>query len=217
MKILSVSDVEVDMIYSPLVTQRFKDVDMIIGCGDLPHHYQEYLVSMINRPFYYVHGNHAQLYFEKGFETSREYPLGGVNLHRKVIRDQSGLLLAGIEGSLNYNQGPHQYTQEEMWSMAFTLVPRLLYNRIFFGRYLDILVTHAPCWHIHDKEDKPHQGIKAFRWLVNTFKPAYHLHGHIHIYQQYDITETIFGSTRVINTYGYKQIMFSFPNKDQFK
>jgi uncharacterized protein len=213
MKILAVSDVEVDMIYSPMVVQRFKDVDLIIGCGDLPYYYQEYIVSMLNRPLYYVHGNHAPYQAEYGDETSRDHPWGGVNLHRRVIRDHTGLLLAGIEGSLNYNEGPHQYTQEKMWSMAFALVPRLLFNRIFFGRYLDILVTHAPCWQIHDKEDLPHQGIKAFRWLVDTFKPAYHLHGHIHIYQQYEITETLFGSTRVINTYGYKQIEFSFPQK----
>jgi uncharacterized protein len=217
MKILAVSDVEVDMIYSPLIVQRFKDVDMIISCGDLPYYYQEYIVSMLNRPLYFVHGNHAPRHAEEGNETSREYPWGGINLHRHVVHDPSGLLLAGIEGSLNYNMGQHQYTQEEMWLMAFAMAPRLLLNRIFYGRSLDILVTHAPCWQIHDKEDLPHQGVKAFRWLVNVFKPAYHLHGHIHIYQQYEITETLFGATRVINTYGYKQIDFLFPQREKTK
>jgi uncharacterized protein len=211
MKILAVSDVEIDMIYSPLIVQRFKDVDLIIGCGDLPYYYQEYIVSMLNRPLYYVNGNHAPRYAEEGNETSREFPWGGINLHRRVVRDHSGLLLAGIEGSLNYNEGMYQYTQEQMWLMVLGLVPRLLFNRIFFGRYLDIFVTHAPCWKVHDKEDLPHQGIKAFRWLVDVFKPTYHLHGHIHIYQQYDVTETLVGRTRVVNTYGYKQIDFQFP------
>jgi Icc-related predicted phosphoesterase len=215
MKILAVSDVEVDMIYSPLVVQRFKDVDMIIGCGDLPYYYLEYVVSMLNKPLYYVNGNHAQHHWDEGNDTNRETLCGGTNLHRRVVRDSTGLLLAGFEGSLDYNHGPHQYTQGEMWVMVLAMVPRLMFNRLFYGRYLDILVTHAPCWNIHDKKDLPHQGIKAFRWLVNLFKPMYHLHGHIHTYQQYEITETQFCSTRVINTCGFKQITITVPSKHE--
>jgi Icc-related predicted phosphoesterase len=98
-----------------------------------------------------------------------------------------------------------------MWLMLLSLVPRLLYNRVRYGRYLDILVTHAPPWKIHDKEDLPHQGIKAFRWFIETFRPAYHLHGHIHIYQQYDVTETKLDQTQVVNVYGYKRITLDLP------
>lgn len=208
MKVLAVSDVELDMIYSPLITQRFKDVDLVIGCGDLPYYYLEYIISMLNKPLYYVRGNHAPRFKEEGTGGERTFPWGGIDLHRKVRRDPSGLLMAGIEGSLDYNRGRYQYSQGEMWSMVLGLVPRLLINRILYGRYLDIFVTHAPPWRIHDKPDLPHQGIKAFRWLIQTYKPAYHLHGHIHIYQQYDVTETQHGSTQVINTYGYKTLEF---------
>lgn len=211
MKILAVSDIEVDMIYSPLVVQRFRDVDLLIGCGDLPYYYLEYIISMLDRPLYFVNGNHAPRPYEIGIETSRAHTWGGVNLHRKVVRNESGLLLAGIEGCLNYNQGAYQYTQREMWAMALSLVPTLFVNRLLYGRFLDILVTHAPPWQIHDKKDLPHQGIKAFRWLIQTFKPALHLHGHIHIYQQYETTETQFGQTRVVNVYGYKQIDLKLP------
>ena len=196
------------MIYSPLITQRFKDVDMVIGCGDLPYYYLEYIISMLNRPCYYVRGNHAPRFKEEGTGGERTYPWGGIDLHRRVVRDESGLLMTGIEGSLRYNQGRYQYSQEEMWGMVLLLVPRLLLNRALYGRYLDIFVTHAPPWGIHDKDDLPHRGIKAFRWLINVFKPAYHLHGHIHIYQQYETTETQQGSTRVINAYGYKTLLF---------
>lgn len=208
MKVLAVSDVEVDMIYSPLITQRFKDVDLVIGCGDLPYYYLEYIISMLNRPLYYVRGNHAPRFKEEGVGGERSYPWGGIDLHRRIMRDPSGLLLAGIEGSLNYNQGRYQYSQAEMWSMVLHMAPRLQLNKILYGRYLDVFVCHAPPWHIHDKEDLPHQGIKAFRWLMKVFKPTYLLHGHVHIYQQYDITESLFESTRVINTYGYKTLAF---------
>ena len=210
MKILAVSDTELDMIYSPMITQRFRDVDLVIGCGDLPYYYLEYIISMLNRTTYFVRGNHAPRFKEEGVGGERTHPWGAIDLHRRVVRDSSGLLLAGIEGSLNYNNGRYQYSQEEMWAMILAMVPRLLLNRILYGRYLDIFVTHAPPWQIHDKEDLPHQGIKAFRWLIEKFKPTYHLHGHIHIYQQYDITETDHQGTRVVNSYGYKTLQFAF-------
>lgn len=208
MKVLAISDVELDIIYSPMITRRFKDIDLVIGCGDLPYYYLEYVISMLNRPLYYVRGNHAPRFKEEGTGGERSYPWGGIDLHRQVKRDPSGLLLAGIEGSLNYNNGRYQYTQGQMWSMVLGMVPRLMINRLLYGRYLDIFVSHAPPWKIHDKEDLPHRGIKAFRWLIEKFKPAYHLHGHIHIYQQYDTTETLHCETLVINAYGYKTIEF---------
>lgn len=208
MKILAVSDVEVDMIYSPLITQRFKDVDLVISCGDLPYYYQEYIISMLNRQLYYIRGNHAPRFYEEGSGGPRTSPWGGKDLHRSVLRDPSGLLLAGIEGSIAYNRGRYQYSQTGMWRMVFGMAPLLFLNRLLYGRYLDIFVCHAPPWGIHDKEDLPHHGVKAFRWLMHVFKPTYLLHGHIHIYQQYDITETQFEQTRVINTYGYKTLNF---------
>ena len=59
MKILSISDVEINFIYSPTIQERFKSVDLVISCGDLPYYYLEYIISMLNKPLYYVAGNHA--------------------------------------------------------------------------------------------------------------------------------------------------------------
>lgn len=85
------------------------------------------------------------------------------------------------------------------------LVPNLLRNKVVYGRYLDIFISHAPPWGINDRRDLPHQGIKAFRWLLEKFRPNYHFHGHIHIYRQYEKKVTNFKSTEVINTYGYAE------------
>jgi hypothetical protein len=52
--------------------------------------------------------------------------------------------------------------------------------------------------------DLPHQGIDAFRWLIQVFKPAYFFHGHIHVYRPDTVTETFVEETRVINTYGFR-------------
>lgn len=134
--------------------------------------------------------------------------MGGIDLHRKNKQTDQGLLLAGIEGSLTYNHGPFQYSQFEMWWMVLLLVPKLILNFIIHGRFLDILVTHAPPSMIHDLPDRPHQGIKAFRWLIKVFQPEYHLHGHSKDYLKLQPLRTNVGKTKVMNVTGYKLIEF---------
>lgn len=206
MKILAVSDEEKAIIYSPQIAQRFGDVDLLISCGDLPYYYLEFMISMLNKRLYYVRGNHAAR-VEYGAGGERSSPWGGVDLHRRVICDESGLLLAGIEGSLVYNFGPNQYSETEMWWFVWGMIPALLLNRLRYGRYLDVFVTHASPWKIHDLDDRAHRGSKAFRWFDAVFKPAYHLHGHIHVYRPDTVTETLFQQTRVINVFGYREIV----------
>lgn len=208
MNILAVSDVELGFIYNPSFAQRFHYIDLMISCGDLPYYYLEFMVSMIDQPLYYVRGNHVvQVEITTGGE--RRAPWGAVDLHRRIIRTPQGLLIAGIQGSLWYNDGPCQYTQTEMWSMVFGMVPGLILNRIRYGRYLDIFVSHAPPWKIHDMDDLPHRGIKAFRWLLQVFKPRLHLHGHIHVYRPDTVTVTRFHETLVVNCYGYREFSLS--------
>ncbi|MGD0707605.1 MAG: metallophosphoesterase [Anaerolineaceae bacterium] len=212
LKILAVSDIEDGLIYSPAIKERYKDVDLVISCGDLPYYYLEYIISMLDVPLYFVLGNHANT-IEITSGGERRMPWGAIDIHRKCIRTSNGLLVAGIEGCLRYNYGPHQYTQNAMWMMALGLVPSLLLNRLLYGRYLDILATHAPPWKIHDKDDLPHRGIKAFNWLIRSFKPAYHLHGHIHIYRLDTETITQSYNTQVVNVFGHREINISLPSK----
>ena len=206
MNLLTVSDVESSHIYSSSIKQRFHDVDMAVSCGDLSYYYLEYIVSSLDIPLYFVRGNHAKD-IEHGHVGEREAPWGAINLHRKIIRDKkTGLLLSGIQGCLRYNNGKYQYTQLEMWMLVISLVPALLYNKVRFGRYLDIFVSHAPPWGIHDDKDRAHQGIKAFLWLIKTFQPSYHLHGHVHVYWPGKDCETALGNTMIYNTYGFRRL-----------
>lgn len=211
MKLLALSDRESPLIYSPHIKHRFNDIDMAIGCGDLSYFYLEYIISSLDIPLYFVRGNHA-VDVEYGIAGKRTEPWGAINLHKKVIRDkQSGLLIAGIEGSMKYNKGDHQYSQQKMWRMVLSLVPRLVLNRILYGRYLDIFVTHAPAQGIHDQKDLAHQGINAFKWFDKLFQPIYHLHGHTHIYHPGATRKTLLGKTQIINTFGYQIIRFAPP------
>ncbi len=211
MKVLSVSDVELSFLYSPHVTQRLEDIDLIISCGDLPYYYLEYLQSVLDVPLYYVRGNHASRVEHTSGGHERTAPWGGYDLHGRTRADHSGVLLAGVEGCLQYNYGPYQYSQIGMWMFVFRLVPGMLLNKLRFGRYLDIFVTHASPWKIHDMDDRPHRGARAFNWLIRVFQPLYHLHGHIHVYRPDTVTETQVGRTWVVNTYGYREVEVNAP------
>jgi len=93
-----------------------------------------------------------------------------------------------------------------MWQMVYGMVPQLMLNKVRYGRFLDVLVTHAAPKGIHDEDDPAHQGIDAFRWLIENFSPSLHLYGHIHLYNPLKPRETMLGSTRVINCYGHREI-----------
>ena len=204
MRILSVSDTIIDFLYSPAVRERFSNMDMLLGCGDMPYYYFEYILNALDCPAYFVRGNHARVveYSESG---DRTYPHGAIDLHRRVV-NHKGLIMAGIEGCLRYRPGPFQYTSSEMWGHVLSLVPSFLSNMAFRGRALDLFVSHAPPAGINDRSDLPHRGVPAFRWLLTVFKPAVHLHGHIHLYRNDEAREFQSAHTRVINTYGYRTI-----------
>ena len=204
MKILSLSDVCVPFIYSQSVKERFVDIDIILGCGDLPYYYLEFVLTVLKAPLMFVRGNHDK---EIEFSTAgkRSLPHGGVDLHSKVV-GHNGFTFAGVEGSIRYKPGKFQYSQEEMWVNVFKLFPLLIFNRARTGRFLDIFITHAPPKGIYHSTDLPHRGIAAFRWFDKVFKPRFHIHGHIHLYRPDDPVESLIGNTRIINTYRFQEI-----------
>lgn len=201
MKILAVSDRVLDQLYSSNVRSRYPDIDLVIGCGDLPYYYLEFLISALDVPLYFVRGNHDQgpQYTADG-RTLTDVQ-GGVDLHGRTANCK-GVLLAGLEGSIRYRPyASLMYSEAEMRRHIWALIPRLYWNRIRHGRYLDILVTHSPPFEIHDRPDIAHTGFKIFRNFINWFKPKYMMHGHIHVYRQEIPRVTVFGQTTIINVY----------------
>jgi Icc-related predicted phosphoesterase len=198
MRVLIISDKVVDLLHGAALAQHARGVELVLSCGDLPADYLEFIVSVLNVPLFYVMGNHGSDGGEKAF------PDGCENLDGRVL-EHKGLLIAGLEGSMRYNNRPnYQYTENEMRGKIALLTPALLLNRARYGRYLDVLVAHAPPYKIHDDTDLPHTGFKSFVWLIDHYQPRYFLHGHKHVYNTREQTVTERGATSVINTYGYR-------------
>jgi Icc-related predicted phosphoesterase len=211
-KLLTVSDIEQPYLWSPTINERFQKLDLIISCGDLGTEYLEYLADALNAPLYFIFGNH-QAHSISDQEHKVLAPQG-TNLHERCIVDHTGLILAGIEGSLRYNYGPYQYSEPEMWVKVLQFVPIFLINKVRFGRAVDIFVTHAPAWKILDKNDRPHRGSKAFRWLLQTFSPMLHLFGHVHLYRQDAQSTYMFRKTLEVNTFGFRQLNVELLQKE---
>lgn len=214
MKILCVADQRSPLVYSTGIKERFKDISLILGAGDLPLDYYGYIVSSLNKKLYFVFGNHNLKNYKRFSGKNQTYlfdpdsleqhNFGSIFITGKVIREKkSGLIIVGMGGSINYNHGENQYTDWQMYWKLFRLIPRLIFNRIFYGRYLDIFLTHSPPRGYNDREDPCHRGFKAFLWFLDKFKPKYMIHGHIHLYDRNEPREIIYKNTRIINVFDY--------------
>ncbi len=108
---------------------------------------------------------------------------GAVCLEGRLVHVR-GLTIAGLGGSIWYNGGENQFTNFTMFVAMLRLVPGLFWQRVFHGRFLDVLITHSPPYGINDLPDPCHTGFKIFLWFMRTFKPRYLMHGHVHLYDR---------------------------------
>jgi len=222
MKILCVSDQIDPLVYSPNIRERYKDCDLVISAGDLPMEYLDFIVSSLNKPLLFVFGNHNleefRLYHRTGAlaSTGTHLPLkplppeachGTTYVGFKVHRE-GNLLVAGVSGSLRYNTGLSQYTERQMLFRLLKMLPRLLVNKLKYGRFVDIFLTHAPPEGIHDKNDPCHRGFRCYLWFMRTFKPRFMVHGHIHLYDMQDVRVSRYFDTTVINAYSHHILDF---------
>ncbi|MEN9933785.1 MAG: hypothetical protein RLZZ387_364 [Chloroflexota bacterium] len=211
MRLLTISDEIVPAVYSLNIKERFRDVQCALGCGDLPYYYLEFIITTLAVPGYYVLGNHDHAEETGGGERVTA-PRGCISLEGRTER-YGGLILAGLGGCVRYNNesGP-QYTESQMLVRMWRLAPRLLLNRLRYGRYLDIMLTHAPPHGIHNGPDRPHRGFHTFLTLMDYFRPRYLIHGHIHrSYNVSAVTETLYRDTMVLNTAGYRLLNVDPP------
>ena len=208
MKILVVSDVVDNLIYSRYLQAHFKDIDFVLSAGDVPYYYLEYIVTILNVPLYYINGNHDAYEIYKNGRPVHARPLGCENIDGKIV-NVNGILIAGLSGSMRYKKGKFQYTESEMkWKIA-KLYPSLLYNKIFHKRFVDILLTHSPVAGFGDKPDLCHKGFKVFKQFIDRFRLKLVVHGHIHLYDANAKYVYKYKDTKIINAFGFKVILIN--------
>ena len=212
MRFLCLADHVDPLIYSNGLKERYGKVDYILSAGDLALGYYDFVVSTLNRPLYFVFGNHHlenRGDFKRWTDPFENRPpqwaaagVGATCIEGKVTRVR-GLTIAGLGGSILYNRGENQFTDFSMLMAILRMAPRLLWNRIFHGRYLDILLTHSPPYGINDLPDPCHTGFRSFLWFMRVFKPRYLIHGHVHLYDRNAVREARYRETRIVNAYDH--------------
>jgi hypothetical protein len=205
-KLLTVSDEIVESLWTDRVGTRFADVDLVLGAGDLPFDYLEFLASALDRPLVFVPGNHDAdlsgysrrrgMWLAAGFPARYPGPDGAVNADGRVV-EVAGLRIAGLGGSIRYNDGPNQWTERQQARRAGRLV------RAARGRPVDVLLTHSPPLGLGDRDDPPHRGFACLHTVVERLRPGFLVHGHIHPHGQ-PVPDRTMGETRVLNTVGYR-------------
>ena len=189
MKLLLLSDKESPYLWDYYQPGRLDGIDLILSCGDLKSNYLSFLVTMGRAPLLYVHGNHDALY--------SKYPPEGCDCIEDKLATVHGLRILGRGGSALYSGGPHQYTERQM---RWRLWKQELAIRRAGG--VDILRTHAPPRGYGDREDYAHRGFEAFLPFLDRHKPAYLVHGHVHMNYGHDIPRAVKrGDTTIINAW----------------
>ena len=210
MRLLCVSDTTRSLAFSPSVKSIYSNTDLVISAGDMPLESYDYISTMLGSDVYYVYGNHNLKHFSRDMKkerlpspVGRDRPFFGFLADGKCIRDKNtGLIIVGLGGSMLYNGGESQYSERQMEWRILKLIPILLYNKRRYGRYLDILVTHAPPYGMGDGSDLCHRGFKCFLPFMEKYEPKYLLHGHVHLDDRNLPREIVYCNTKVVNVYG---------------
>ena len=230
MRVLAVADAKHPALYGHFDRERWRGVEFLIGCGDLPGEYLDFIATSLGVPFLYVRGNHDTNIFGGTAAV-------GENIDGRVVNFK-GLNIAGFEGSAWYGGKGIEYGPTDMLLRVWGLFPRLL-----LSRHVDIVVTHnmpalnpdqvrgivsgpqaafnvagphfelseVPQW----PEDFAHRGFTAFTSLLNAFRPRLWLHGHTHLNYSRAPRVVRYRHTLVANAYEYFLFDMEAPSRSR--
>ena len=184
MKILAISDA-----WSPDIWERpdecgVNDTDIIVSCGDLNTAYLEFVQEKLNKPLYYVRGNH---------DKDVKHLKNAFHLDSKIV-NVGGVRFLGFD---SLSRDGKLLTNEEV-SVRVEIMKRIIEREGGF----DVLVTHHPLRGFCDGNDELHKGYEAYVKLLDEYKPKVMLYGHIHLdfYKHYERC-TMYANTKLVNAY----------------
>ena len=226
MRILAVADQECRALEEHFDPERWRDIDLVLACGDLKSSYLGYLADRFNTRLLYVRGNH-----DRHFDV--DPPGGCEDIHGRLV-EHHGVRILGIEGSIWYNGLGVQYREREVALSAFRRRFKL-----WRSGGVDIVISHSPpqfcadAFHVCESPigdhapcpfadrhgaiwpncpeaaDRAHWGSKTFRGMIDRYRPAFWIHGHTHAgYGMADRWKQI-GPTAIGDA--YEQLVFEYP------
>ena len=168
MRILAIADEPSDRLWGDLCRDALSGVDLILSAGDLPAKYLSFLTCFTDAPIVYVPGNHDDRY-------EKDPPEGCLCADGRIVQVK-GVRILGLGGSIRYRPDcTNMYSEKEMASRVSALCRKLRATGGF-----DILLTHAPIRGFGDQEDLAHRGFECFGPLLDAWRPAVMVHGHVH-------------------------------------
>ena len=188
MRILAISDEPSQKLWGSRCREALEGVDLILSAGDLPPSYLSFLTCFTSAPVIYVHGNHDDIYEKKP-------PEGCLCADGKIVLI-GGVRILGLGGSFRYRPDcVNMYTEPEMQSRILSLRRKLRATGGF-----DILLTHAPIRGVGDEDHPSHRGFECFGPLLDRYRPAVMVHGHMHqAYTAFFQRERTYNGVPVIN------------------
>ena len=168
MRILALADEPSDRLWGDRCREALSGIDLILSAGDLPSSYLSFITCFTNAPVVYVHGNHDDKYAQKP-------PEGCLCADGKVVQ-LKGVRILGLGGSLRYRpDAVNMYSEQEMEDR----IRSLRWNLRSTGGF-DILLTHSPIRGVGDQDHISHRGFECFGPLLDKYRPAVMIHGHVH-------------------------------------
>lgn len=200
MKILVLSDQELESLWDYFDKSKIEGYELILSCGDLKPEYLSFLATFTSAPVVFVRGNHDSRYDQKP-------PEGCIDAEDQIICVK-GLRILGLGGSMRYKEGHCMYTEEEMAKRIKKLQRMIRKNGGF-----DILLTHAPAKGLGDLEDLPHRGFQAFLDLMDEYHPKLMVHGHVHANYGRKNFQRVrqYGDTQIVNGYQKYSLEIEVP------
>ena len=218
-KILCIADQIDPIIYDKSIAERYKDIDFILSAGDLPMEYLDFIQTALNKPLFFIFGSHylkalthyhPEMAEKEGktevfaFKKNNQFKSSkGIYLGFKKYK-YDNFLIAGVSGAKKQNEGKNQFTEKQMKRKLLKLVPGLILNKIKYGRYLDILISHAPPINPQKETDisvSEELGFECLLRFIKFFKPKYLVHGQVHIYDPDKNRTSKIEQTEVVNAY----------------
>ena len=168
MRILALADEPSSKLWGDRCREALEGIDLILSAGDLPSSYLSFLTCFTAAPVIYVYGNHDDRYAQKP-------PEGCLCADGKIVQCK-GVRILGLGGCLRYRpDAVNMYTEKEMAGRIAALRGRLRATGGF-----DILLTHSPIRGVGDQEHMSHRGFECFGPLLDRYRPAVMIHGHVH-------------------------------------